>query len=296
MEERMKVPFGLVTLDVVQSVFCPIGVLVEYDDREWQRREWVCVHKVGIFQVFLVEKTLIWTSRSETHRAPSGALAPALTFMPLVGSSELSVFGVEAIEFLRDRHVAFRDPSNFKHIQDYERRWGKDPAVAEWSRSQDGQSILLATPSVLVGYRVQVYRSEGTTQWYTAVIVGYNEGTRELTVTDDTVLEDHNEDPCLVQMRLIGDGVIESIMRGENVGITPRRSRSNLVLHHRPPNRGKKAIKTPKKLNRRTTVSGPAGAKPPAQPPDRGKRSPRLPREPSSLVSNEEEDDIDTNV
>lgn len=29
---------------------------------------------------------------------------------------------------------------------------------------------------------------------------------QELTVTDDTVLEDHNEDPCLVQMRLIGDG------------------------------------------------------------------------------------------
>lgn len=25
-------------------------------------------------------------------------------------------------------------------------------------------------------------------------------------MTDDTVLEDHNEDPSLVQMRLIGDG------------------------------------------------------------------------------------------
>lgn len=29
---------------------------------------------------------------------------------------------------------------------------------------------------------------------------------QDLTVTDDTVLEDHNEDPTLVQMRLIGDG------------------------------------------------------------------------------------------
>ncbi|KAJ8952883.1 hypothetical protein NQ318_006499 [Aromia moschata] len=28
----------------------------------------------------------------------------------------------------------------------------------------------------------------------------------DLTVTDDTVLEEHNEDPALVQMRLIGDG------------------------------------------------------------------------------------------
>lgn len=33
----------------------------------------------------------------------------------------------------------------------------------------------MSTPSVLVGYRVEVYRAEGTTQWYTAVIVAYNE-------------------------------------------------------------------------------------------------------------------------
>ncbi len=29
---------------------------------------------------------------------------------------------------------------------------------------------------------------------------------QELTVTDDTVLEEHNEDPALVQMKLLGDG------------------------------------------------------------------------------------------
>lgn len=29
---------------------------------------------------------------------------------------------------------------------------------------------------------------------------------QELSVTDDTVLEEHNEDPALVQMKLIGDG------------------------------------------------------------------------------------------
>lgn len=29
---------------------------------------------------------------------------------------------------------------------------------------------------------------------------------QELTLTDDTVLEEHNEDPALVQMRLLGDG------------------------------------------------------------------------------------------
>jgi len=47
--------------------------------------------------------------------------------------------------------------------------------VRRWMEFQDGQQILLKTPSVLVGYRVQVYRSEGTTQWYTAVIKSYNE-------------------------------------------------------------------------------------------------------------------------
>lgn len=50
--------------------------------------------------------------------------------------------------------------------------------VRRWAELQDGQRILLTTPSVLVGYRVEVYRAEGTTQWYTAVIVGYNEATR----------------------------------------------------------------------------------------------------------------------
>ncbi|KAH9630103.1 hypothetical protein HF086_004809, partial [Spodoptera exigua] len=53
---------------------------------------------------------------------------------------------------------------------------------------------------------------------------------QELTVTDDTVLEEHSEDPSLVQMRLLGDGVIESIMKGEVVGVMPRRSRSNLQV------------------------------------------------------------------
>ena len=46
--------------------------------------------------------------------------------------------------------------------------------LKEWLDYQDGQKILLTTPSVLVGYRLEVYRAEGTTQWYTAVIGSYN--------------------------------------------------------------------------------------------------------------------------
>ena len=49
--------------------------------------------------------------------------------------------------------------------------------VAQWRQEQDGQRLLLTTPSILVGYRVQVYRPEGTTQWYTAVIHSYCEKT-----------------------------------------------------------------------------------------------------------------------
>lgn len=65
--------------------------------------------------------------------------------------------------------------------QDWELTKGSMPwgnAVRRWAEMQDGQRILLTTPSVLVGFRVEVYRAEGTTQWYTAVIVGYNESTK----------------------------------------------------------------------------------------------------------------------
>lgn len=51
-------------------------------------------------------------------------------------------------------------------------------AVKTWLDYQDGQKILLTTPTVLVGYRLEVYRAEGTTQWYTAVIQSYNHTTK----------------------------------------------------------------------------------------------------------------------
>ena len=34
----------------------------------------------------------------------------------------------------------------------------------------------------------------------------YNEEAREFSLTDDTVLEEHYEDPRLTQMQIIGDG------------------------------------------------------------------------------------------
>lgn len=46
--------------------------------------------------------------------------------------------------------------------------------MKSWLDYQDGQKILLTTPTVLCGYRVEVYRREGTTQWYTAFIKSYD--------------------------------------------------------------------------------------------------------------------------
>ena len=50
-----------------------------------------------------------------------------------------------------------------------------EKSINAWSELQDGQQILITTPSVLLGFRIKVYRAEGTTQWYTAVTTGYNE-------------------------------------------------------------------------------------------------------------------------
>ncbi|RWS29304.1 hypothetical protein B4U80_00430, partial [Leptotrombidium deliense] len=187
-------------------------ILVEFDDCDWRKREWICVYEHK-FQVFLIEYTLIWSLRKET---PIGndVLWPALNYKPLLDKVGLGEHHLKPIEHLLDRQLDFVDYLTLKHHQDSDFQNQKAcreyPLIREclrqWLEFQDGQKILLTTPSVLVGYRVKVYRVEGTTQWYTAVIVSYNENTKELTLTDDTVLEEHNEDPTLVHIKLIGDG------------------------------------------------------------------------------------------
>ncbi|KAH0813030.1 hypothetical protein GEV33_009761 [Tenebrio molitor] len=93
---------------------------------------------------------------------------------------------------------------------------------------------------------------------FTGICCNFHDGAQErmkldrkdLILTDDTVLEEHNEDPALVQMRLIGDGVVESIMRGENVGITPRRSRSAVLQtqHQQQPSMAERRATAPELL------------------------------------------------
>ncbi|KAG8310035.1 hypothetical protein J6590_072007 [Homalodisca vitripennis] len=44
---------------------CLPQVLVEYDDMEWHRREWLSIYRDNIFQVFMVESSLVWCDRKD---------------------------------------------------------------------------------------------------------------------------------------------------------------------------------------------------------------------------------------
>ncbi|XP_017771380.1 PREDICTED: probable JmjC domain-containing histone demethylation protein 2C, partial [Nicrophorus vespilloides] len=163
-----------------------LQVLVEYDDVEWHRREWISIYKDSLFHVFMVEQALCWAERtSDPFAHTKGSLLwPAFTFMPLVSTVDLGG-QKQPVEFLLDREIAFTDYKQLKPFKEWDttipgvREYPElRMTVRRWGEQQDGQRILLTTPSVLVGYRVEVYRAEGTTQWYTAVIVGYNEASR----------------------------------------------------------------------------------------------------------------------
>ncbi|KAI8792891.1 lysine-specific demethylase 3B isoform X1 [Biomphalaria glabrata] len=202
-------------------------VLVEFDDTGWKSREYVKVHEV--FQEFLVEHTLVWIGKKDSNSLPE--LRSALCFKPVVDKAGLFQHSKRPVEFLSDRLIGIveeKDISFYKEGDENTLLAVRDnPDVVKWIKAwtdyQDGQKILLTTPTVLLGYRVEVYRTEGTTQWYTAVIKSYNHANKSLTLTDDTVLEEHNEDPTLIQMHLIGDGVVDSILNGVDVGVAQRR-------------------------------------------------------------------------
>jgi hypothetical protein len=213
-----------------------LQVLVEFDDVEWQTRDWLNVYKDN-FHLLAVEANLVLANRPHGPQASNGPLHPALTFTPLVDSVGLwkgPKGSKHPVEFLADLKLDFQDCNKVRII----RHWDKtipglntssinEKCVRDWSEFQDCQQILTTTPSVLLGFRLQVYRAEGTTQWYTVVTTGYNETTNEFTLTDDTVLEEHFEDPRLTQIKVLGEGVVESILKGDTAGITPRRSRSS---------------------------------------------------------------------
>lgn len=40
-------------------------MLVEYDDLDWRRREWINVYKEDLFHIFMVEQALMWAQRKD---------------------------------------------------------------------------------------------------------------------------------------------------------------------------------------------------------------------------------------
>ena len=50
---------------------------MEFDDRDWTRREWIKINE--IFHVFLVENTVLWAPRTRQKLLPDCDKLPSLT-------------------------------------------------------------------------------------------------------------------------------------------------------------------------------------------------------------------------
>ncbi|XP_069317215.1 probable JmjC domain-containing histone demethylation protein 2C isoform X1 [Eulemur rufifrons] len=213
-----------------------LAVYVEFDDLEWDKREWVKVYED--FSTFLVEYHLIWARRndpSQTQGSKSKQIQwPALTFKPLVGKNIPS--SITAVEFLVDKQLDFlTEDSAFQPYQDdidsLNPVLRDNPQLHEevkvWVKEQKVQEIFMQGPYSLNGYRVKVYRQDSATQWFTGIITHHDLFTRTMIVMNDQVLEPQNVDPSMVQMTFLDD-VVHSLLKGENIGITSRRrSRAN---------------------------------------------------------------------
>ncbi|XP_041124944.1 probable JmjC domain-containing histone demethylation protein 2C isoform X2 [Polyodon spathula] len=213
-----------------------LTVYVEFDDLEWDKREWVKVYED--FQIFLLEHQLVWAKWKETSQ-PQGTKSkqiqwPALTFKPLVGKAVLD--SITAVEFFADKHLDFL--SGDGACQPYQDEVDSlnpvlrdNPQLHEevkaWVKEQKVQEIFMQGPYSLNGYRVRVYRQDSATQWFTGIITHHDLFSRTMIVMNDQVLEPQNVDPSMVQMTFLDD-VVHSLLKGENIGITSRRrSRSS---------------------------------------------------------------------
>lgn len=57
-----------------------LQALIEFDDSDWQQREWIRIHSV--FQVFLVEQTVVWSERLDPENKSTSLEWPALVCRP----------------------------------------------------------------------------------------------------------------------------------------------------------------------------------------------------------------------
>nr|XP_023686771.1 probable JmjC domain-containing histone demethylation protein 2C isoform X2 [Paramormyrops kingsleyae] len=213
-----------------------LTVYVEFDDLEWEKREWIKVYED--FQIFLLEHQLVWATRKDGTQ-PQGTKAkhiqwPALAFRPLVGKAVLG--SIAAVEFFADRQLDFlTDDDAYQLYQDDADSLNPvlrdNPQLHEevkaWVKDQKVQEIFMQGPYSLNGYRVRVYRQDSATQWFTGIITHHDLFNRTMIVMNDQVLEPQNVDPSMVQMTFLDD-VVHSLLKGENIGITSRRrSRSS---------------------------------------------------------------------
>lgn len=60
------------------SVLFILQVLVEYDDFDWKKREWIKVYEDNAFHIFLIESTLVWATREDPHSPGRKVQWPAL--------------------------------------------------------------------------------------------------------------------------------------------------------------------------------------------------------------------------
>uniref|UniRef100_A0A674C6J4 Probable JmjC domain-containing histone demethylation protein 2C n=1 Tax=Salmo trutta TaxID=8032 RepID=A0A674C6J4_SALTR len=216
-----------------------LTVYVEFDDLEWEKREWVKVYED--FQVFLLEQQLVWAKRRESSLLEQQLGTkdrhiqwPALTFRPLVGKATLG--SITAVEFFSDRQLDFlSDRGAYQPYQDEVDSLSPvlrdNPELHEevrfWLKDQKVQEIFLQGPYSLNGYRVRVYRQDSATQWFTGIITYHDLFSRNMVVMNDQVLEPQNVDPSMIQMTFLDD-VVHSLLKGENIGIqSRRRSRSS---------------------------------------------------------------------
>ncbi|KAL7869804.1 hypothetical protein AOLI_G00137920 [Acnodon oligacanthus] len=213
-----------------------LTVYVEFDDLEWEKREWVKVYED--FRIFLLEQQLVWAKRKESSQLQTTRAKqiqwPALTFKPLVGKSVLG--SITAVEFFSDRQLDFlTDDGAYQPYQDevdslspvLRDNLQLHEEVKGWVKDQKVQEIFMQGPYSLNGYRVRVYRQDSATQWFTGIITHHDLFSRTMVVMNDQVLEPQNVDPSMVQMTFLDD-VVHSLLKGENIGITSRRrSRSS---------------------------------------------------------------------
>uniref|UniRef100_A0A8C5M3C5 Probable JmjC domain-containing histone demethylation protein 2C n=1 Tax=Leptobrachium leishanense TaxID=445787 RepID=A0A8C5M3C5_9ANUR len=170
-----------------------LAVYVEFDDLEWDKREWVKVYED--FTAFFVEFQLVWAKRKDPSQSQG---------------SKVKHVQWPALDEVDSLNPVLRD--NPQHHEE----------VKAWVKEHKVQEIFMQGPYSLNGYRVRVYRQDSATQWFTGIITHHDLFTRTMIVMNDQVLEPQNVDPSMVQMTFLDD-VVYSLLKGENIGITSRR-------------------------------------------------------------------------